>query len=69
MAGEPRAAFVYDDVMSRHVLSDAHPMRPVRLQYTNALLRAYRAFEDEGALVVEPRPATVEELTTFHQEW
>jgi acetoin utilization protein AcuC len=69
VAGEHRAAFVYEDVMSRHVLSDGHTMRPVRLQYTNALLRAYGAFDAPGALVIEPRPASVEELTTFHEEF
>ena len=69
MADRPRAAYVYDDSLSRHVLSDRHPMRPVRLQYTNALLRGYGAFEDPGALVVAPRPATEEELLTFHEDW
>lgn len=64
-----RAAYVYEDRMSRHVLSERHPMRPVRLQYTNALLRAYAAFEDPNALVVDPRPATREELLTFHTEF
>ena len=64
-----RAAYVYDDRLSRHVLSDHHPMRPVRLQYTNALLRAYTAFDDPGALVVDPRPATLEELRTFHEDF
>jgi acetoin utilization protein AcuC len=64
-----RAAYVYDDRLSRHVLSDQHPMRPVRLQYTDALLRAYAAFDDPGALVVDPRPATLEELRTFHEDF
>jgi acetoin utilization protein AcuC len=50
------------------VLGDGHPMRPVRLQYTDALLRGYGAFEDPGALVVNPRPATREDLLTFHTE-
>ena len=64
-----KAAYVYEDRLSLHVLSDHHPMRPVRLQYTNALLRAYAAFDDPGALVVDPRPATREELLTFHTEF
>jgi acetoin utilization protein AcuC len=63
-----RAAYVYDDRLSLHVLSDGHPMQPVRLQYTNALLRGYAAFDDPGALVVTPRPATREELLMFHTE-
>ena len=30
----PRAAFVYDDAMSQHVLRPDHPMRPIRLRHT-----------------------------------
>ena len=43
MAEQARAAYVYDDQMSRHVLAEAHPMKPVRLSYTNALLQGLRA--------------------------
>ena len=63
-----RAAYVYDEVLSRHVLREGHPMVPVRLQRTYELLRAYGAFEDESAMLVAPRPATMDELTTFHTE-
>ena len=63
-----RAAYVYDEALSRPVLREGHPMRPVRLQHTYELLRAYRAFEDESAMLVAPRPATMDELTTFHTE-
>lgn len=63
-----KAAYVYADALSRHVLRDGHPMRPARLRYTHDLLAAYGAFEDERAMLVPPRPATVEELTTFHTE-
>ena len=61
----PRAAFVYDDLMSRHELRSDHPMRPVRLRYTYELLSAYRAFEPEAAVLVEPRPATDEEIGSY----
>ena len=63
-----RAAYVYGDALSGHVLREGHPMRPVRLRHTHALLRAYGAFDDEHALLVPPRPATLDELTTFHTE-
>ena len=63
-----KSAYVYSEVLSRHVLRDEHPMRPVRLQHTYELLRAYGAFEDEGSMLVPPRPATLDELTTFHHE-
>ena len=41
-------------------------MRPVRLRQTAALLRAYGAFDDSHGRLIEPRPATREELETFH---
>ena len=62
----PRAAFVYDDRMSRHELRSDHPMRPVRLRYTYDLLRGYDAFEHENAVLVTPRPAAEDELGWLH---
>jgi acetoin utilization protein AcuC len=61
-----KTAFVYEDAMSRHMLSDTHPMRPVRLRYTHDLSAAYGLFEPEHSALTQPRPATVEEVTTFH---
>ena len=61
-----RAAFVYSDALSLHVLSDTHPMKPERLRYTHELLRAYGAFEPNNALLVEPRPATDAEIGSYH---
>lgn len=61
-----RAAFVYDDALSRHQLRDDHPMRPVRLQYTYELLQAYGAFDLETSTLVPPRAAAEEELRWLH---
>ena len=61
-----KAAFVYDDVLSGHVMSDTHPLRPIRLKYTYELLEAYGAFNAPNAQVVEPRRTTEEEILTFH---
>ena len=63
-----KSAFIYDSSLSRHVLSDAHPMKPVRLQYTYQLLESYNAFDDANAKLSESRPATEEEILTFHSE-
>ena len=60
------SAFVYDDRMSGHVLSDTHPMKPVRLSYTRQLLDSYGAFDGERAFLAAPREATKEELGWFH---
>ncbi|MXY44192.1 MAG: acetoin utilization protein AcuC [Dehalococcoidia bacterium] len=61
-----KAAFVYDDAMSSHVLSETHPMRPVRLRYTYELADAYGLFQPDHSTLVTARAATVEEVTTFH---
>ena len=60
------AAFVYDDVLSRHVLSEAHPMKPARLRYTYELLDAYGAFDAPNTRLVPPRQATEEEVLVYH---
>lgn len=60
------AAFVYEDSMSRHVLSETHPMKPIRLRYTHDLSNAYGMFHAEGAALSKPRMAAVEEVATFH---
>ena len=61
-----RAAFVYDEALSRHQLRDGHPMRPVRLQYTYELLQSYGAFDLAASAMTQPRTASEEELRWFH---
>lgn len=61
-----RAAFIYSDALSGHVLAESHPMKPVRLRYTYELLSAYRALGPDHALLAEPRPATDEEIGSYH---
>lgn len=61
-----RAAFVYDEKVSQHVLREDHVMRPTRLRYTYELLEAYGAFRESR--LVPPRHATEEELRWFHTE-
>ncbi|MCH9018707.1 MAG: acetoin utilization protein AcuC, partial [Chloroflexi bacterium] len=62
----PRAAFIYEDALSRHELRSDHPMRPVRLRYTYELLREYGAFDHPDAVLLDPRSATEEELAWLH---
>ena len=61
-----RAAFVYDDTLTRHVLRSDHPLVPMRLRLAYELLLSLNAFELDGASLVAPRPATVDELLGFH---
>ena len=65
-AGHRPAAFVYDDRLTRHVLSDTHVFVPARLRYTYELLTAFGAFDLDNALLTAPRQANVEELRSFH---
>jgi acetoin utilization protein AcuC len=60
------AAFVYDDLLTRHVLRDDHVMVPTRLRYTYELLEAMGAFQLENALLVPPERATVAAVASFH---
>jgi acetoin utilization protein AcuC len=62
----PKAAFVYEDALSRHVLRPEHPMRPIRLSYTYELLKAYSAFDGNSSRLVKPREATAEEVGWLH---
>ncbi|MBI4310709.1 MAG: acetoin utilization protein AcuC [Chloroflexi bacterium] len=60
------AAYVYADPLSRHVLRQDHPMRPVRLRYTFELLQVLGAFDGAQSQLVPPRIATEAELLAFH---
>lgn len=61
-----RAAFVYTDELASHVLREDHPLRPHRLRLAFELLDAYGVFQEPDALLVQPRPATVDELLPVH---
>jgi acetoin utilization protein AcuC len=59
-----RAAFVYDESQSKHVLREDHVFRPNRLQLTYELLRAYGAFNDTAP--AHPKTAGDSEILSFH---
>ena len=61
-----RAAFVFDDTLSGHVLGESHPMQPIRLKRTYDLLAAYHAFDDKNSLLVKPREASEIEVGWLH---
>lgn len=44
----------------------SHPLKPERLRRTYELLAGYKAFEKHDSKLVEPRPATIEEICLFH---
>ena len=61
-----KSAFIYSDSLSKHTLSETHPMKPVRLRYTYELLEAYGAFDAPNVSLVSPRVAANEELLWYH---
>ena len=61
-----RTAFIYDDRLSRHALSDTHPMKPVRLRYTYELLEAYGAFSAPDVDLVTPSSASEDDVLSYH---
>jgi acetoin utilization protein AcuC len=62
------AAFVCSDELWEHGHGPAHPLKPERLKRTCELLAAYGGFDAPNSQLVPPRPATIEELCTFHTE-
>jgi acetoin utilization protein AcuC len=60
------AAFICSEELWSRGFGEGHPLRPERLKRTYDLLTAYRAFDVPGSHLVEPRPATREELLLFH---
>lgn len=61
-----RAAFIYSEELSKHVLRDGHPMRPIRLKWTHDLLDALGAFSSRYSNVIKPSGATDEEILSSH---
>ena len=63
-----KTAFLYSQLLSQHVLSDTHPMRPIRLQHTYDLLNSYDVFNESSVKLVHPRNASPEELSLIHSQ-
>jgi acetoin utilization protein AcuC len=61
-----RAAFISSSSVWEFGFGPNHPLKPERLQRTHELLQEYGAFEVPNVRVVEPVPATVEDLALFH---
>lgn len=61
-----KAALVYSDELSKHVLSPNHPMRPIRLRYMHELMSASGLLETSNLLQAEPRSATKDEILIGH---
>ena len=63
-----RVAMVYSDALSAHLLSDTHPMRPIRLRHMYELAKTSGFTEKANIEVPPPVEATVEELRLVHND-
>ncbi len=63
-----RTAVVCSEELWERGHGENHPLRPERLQRAYELLIAYEAFDGHRSRLVQPRPATSEELLRFHTE-
>ncbi len=63
-----RVAMVYSDALSAHLLSDTHPMRPIRLRHMYELAKASGFTEGRNTDVPPPVEATAEELRLVHND-
>lgn len=60
------AGFVYEDILSQHILREDHVMAPKRLRLTYELLKTYQAFDKPSSKKLKARQASIEELSLFH---
>lgn len=62
-----KTAFIYTDAFAKFDYGPAHPLKTVRLKLAYELIDAYGLLSLPGARLVEPSPATDEELRLCHE--
>jgi acetoin utilization protein AcuC len=62
-----KTALIYGDGFLSYNLGPSHPLRPVRVKLTHALLKAKGALDKATITVQEPQLATEEEILGFHE--
>lgn len=60
------AGFVWDPSIASHVYRDDHPLKPKRLIGVYDTLRELGAFDAQGAKVLAPRAASIDEIERIH---
>ncbi len=63
-----QAALVYSDDLTTHVLSDEHPMRPIRLSQMHSLAQAAGFLDAPNSQTIAPRPASDIEINLAHSD-
>lgn len=63
-----KTSIVYTDAFQRYNFGPAHPLTPIRLKLTFELMRAIGLLSSSAVQVDEPRQASHDELSLFHNE-
>ncbi len=63
-----KAVLIFSEDYLKYDFGPQHPLRPVRLELTYELLKAYGVFDDPKAAIEPPRMATEEELQLVHSK-
>ncbi|HUX97914.1 MAG TPA: acetoin utilization protein AcuC [Candidatus Deferrimicrobium sp.] len=63
-----KAILIFSEDYLKYDFGPQHPLRPVRLQLTYELLKAYGVFDGKSAEITPPRMATEEELQLVHSK-
>lgn len=61
-----RTAFIYSDAFLRFGYGSAHPLKHLRLKLTYELIKACGLLGPSDPRLVEPAPAAIDDLLTFH---
>jgi acetoin utilization protein AcuC len=59
---------VYGDAFQQYDFGPTHPLKPTRLKLTFELMKSIHLLSGDKVKVSEPRPASREELSLFHDE-
>ncbi len=63
-----KTALLYSEMFQEYNFGSGHPLRPVRVKLTYDLLRAKGVLDNRTVSVVEPQPATEDEILLFHEK-
>ncbi len=63
-----RSAFIYSERFQDYDYGEGHPLKMVRLRLTYELLKSYEIFGKNNVRLVEPVPASREEVRLIHTE-
>ena len=63
-----KAAFIFSDEFARFDYGSSHPLKPFRLKLTYELIKACGLLAPSDPRLIEPHPARVEDLLTFHTQ-